>query len=117
MISMKELLAFSVEQKASDVHIGAGIPPKLRINGRLVDVEGDKLTPADAAACIGSTMNDRHKEVLRNKGEVDFSYSSPETGRFRVNVFMDRGNMAAAYRRVETEIPRPDMLGHDRECD
>lgn len=111
MISMKELLAFSVEQKASDVHIGAGIPPKLRINGRLVDVEGDKLTPADAAACIGSTMNDRHKEVLRNKGEVDFSYSAPETGRFRVNVFMDRGNMAAAYRRVETEIPRPDMLG------
>lgn len=111
MIDMKELLAFSVEQKASDVHIAAGIPPKLRIHGKLVDVEGPKLTPADAAACIGTTMNDRHKEVLRNKGEVDFSYASPETGRFRVNVYMDRGNMAAAYRRVETEIPRPDMLG------
>lgn len=111
MIDMKELLAFSVEQKASDVHIAAGIPPKLRIHGKLVDVEGPKMTPADAAACIGATMNDRHKEVLRNKGEVDFSYASPETGRFRVNVYMDRGNMAAAYRRVETEIPRPDMLG------
>ncbi len=111
MINMKELLAFAVEQKASDIHIAAGIPPKLRIHGRLVDVESDRLTPADCAACIGSTMNDRHKEVLRNKGEVDFSYASAETGRFRVNVFMDRGNMAAAYRRVETEIPRPDMLG------
>ena len=111
MINMKELLAFAVEQRASDIHIAAGIPPKLRIHGRLVDVEADKMTPADVAACIGSTMNDRHKEVLRNKGEVDFSYASAETGRFRVNVFMDRGNMAAAYRRVDTEIPRPDMLG------
>lgn len=111
MVDMNELLAFSVEQKASDVHIAAGIPPKLRIHGKLVEVEGPKFTPADAAACIGATMNDRHKEILRNKGEVDFSYASPETGRFRVNVYMDRGNMAAAYRRVETEIPRPDMLG------
>lgn len=111
MLNMKELLAFSVEQKASDVHIAVGIPPKLRVNGKLIDVDAEPLTPESAAEAIGSTMNERHKEVLRNKGEVDFSYSSEETGRFRVNVYMDRGNMSAAYRRVDTIIPRPDMLG------
>ena len=99
MIDMKELLAFAVEQNASDIHIAVGIPPKLRINGRLTEVELPAMTPADAAEAIGSTMHDRHKQILKERGEVDFSFASPETGRFRVNVFMDRGNMAAAYRR------------------
>ena len=115
MLDMKELLAFSVEAKASDVHIAVGIPPKLRINGKLTEVEVPALSPADAAEAIGSTMKDRHKAILQDRGEVDFSFDSPETGRFRVNVFMDKGNMAAAYRRVETQIPRPDQLGIPRE--
>lgn len=115
MLDMKELLAFSVEAKASDVHIAVGIPPKLRIHGRLTEVEVPPLTADDAAEAIGSTMNERHVAILKDRGEVDFSYSSPETGRFRVNVYMDRGNMAAAYRRVETIIPRPDQLGIPRE--
>ncbi|MDD6136734.1 MAG: type IV pilus twitching motility protein PilT [Lachnospiraceae bacterium] len=111
MVDMKELLAFAVEQNASDVHIACGIPPKLRIHGKLTEVEIPPLMPADAAAAIGSTMHERHKQILKERGEVDFSYASAETGRFRVNVFMDRGNMAAAYRKVDTQIPRPDMLG------
>jgi twitching motility protein PilT len=111
MLDMKELLAFAVEQNASDVHIACGIPPKLRIHGRLTEVEVDPLTPAEVAECIGSTMHDRHKAILKERGEVDFSYASADTGRFRVNVFMDRGNMAAAYRKVDTIIPRPDQLG------
>lgn len=115
MLDMKELLAFSVEAKASDVHIAVGIPPKLRINGRLTEVEVPPLTPADAAEAIGATMKERHVAILKDRGEVDFSFDSPETGRFRVNVYMDRGNMAAAYRRVETQIPRPDQLGIPRE--
>ena len=89
MLDMKELLAFSVEAKASDVHIAVGIPPKLRINGKLTEVEVPPLSPADAAEAIASTMKDRHKAILQDRGEVDFSFDSPETGRFRVNVFMD----------------------------
>lgn len=111
MLDMKELLAFAVEQNASDVHIACGIPPKLRINGKLTEVEVPPLMPADVAEAIGSTMHERHKAIIKERGEVDFSYASAETGRFRVNVFMDRGNMAAAYRKVDTQIPRPDMLG------
>ena len=81
MLDMKELLAFSVEAKASDVHIAVGIPPKLRINGKLTEVEVPALSPADAAEAIGSTMKDRHKAILQDRGEVDFSFDSPETGR------------------------------------
>ena len=111
MLDMKELLAFAVEQNASDVHIACGIPPKLRINGKLTEVEVPPLMPSDVAEAVGFTMHERHKAILKERGEVDFSYASAETGRFRVNVFMDRGNMAAAYRKVDTQIPRPDMLG------
>ncbi len=111
MLDMKELLAFAVEQNASDVHLACGIPPKLRINGKLTEVEVPPLSPADAAEAIGSIMHERHKAILKERGEVDFSFAAAETGRFRVNVFMDRGNMAAAYRKVDTQIPRPDMLG------
>lgn len=111
MLDMKELLAFAVEQKVSDVHLAAGIPPKFRLHGKLTDVDMPPLTPADVAEALGSTMNERQKAILKERGEVDFSYASKETGRFRVNVFMDRGNMAGAYRRIDTEIPRPDMLG------
>lgn len=65
MLDMKELLAFSVEAKASDVHIAVGIPPKLRINGRLTEVEVPPLTPADAAEAIGATMKERHVAILK----------------------------------------------------
>ncbi len=111
MLNMNELLAFAVEQKASDIHFAAGIPPKLRINGKLVSLEMDPLMPADVAELLGSAMNDKQRKVLKERGEVDYSYAHPECGRFRVNVFMDRGNMAAAFRRVDTIIPRPDQLG------
>lgn len=76
MLDMKELLAFSVEAKASDVHIAVGIPPKLRINGKLTEVEVPPLTPADAAEAIGSTMKERHVAILKDRGEVDFSFDS-----------------------------------------
>ncbi len=111
MLDMNELLAFAVENKASDIHFGAGIPPKLRINGKLVGLEMDPMKPAEVAELLGSVLNDKQKKVLRERGEVDFSYAHQICGRFRVNVFMDRGNMAAAFRRVDTEIPRPDQLG------
>lgn len=111
MLNMNELLAFAVENKASDIHFAAGIPPKLRINGKLVGLEMDPLMPADVAELLGSAMNDKQRKVLKERGEVDYSYAHPECGRFRVNVFMDRGNMAAAFRRVDTIIPRPDQLG------
>jgi twitching motility protein PilT len=111
MIDMNELLSMATEQNASDIHIAVGIPPKLRINGNLIDVDVPPLSPQEAAESIGMTMNERHKAILKDRGECDFAYSVPNAARFRVNVFMDRGNMAAAYRKIDTVIPKPETLG------
>ena len=111
MIDMDELLSLAVDQNASDIHLAVGIPPKFRIAGKLVDVNVPPLSATDAAESIGMTMNERQKAILKDRGECDFAYSVGEKGRFRVNVFMDKGNMAAAYRKIDTIIPRPETLG------
>ena len=67
MLDMKELLAFAVEQNASDIHIACGIPPKLRIHGRLTEVEVPPLGPQDVAEAIGYTMHERHKAILKER--------------------------------------------------
>ncbi|MCI6914701.1 MAG: type IV pilus twitching motility protein PilT [Lachnospiraceae bacterium] len=111
-IDMDELLSLAVDENASDIHLAVGIPPKFRINGALNDVDVPPLSAADAAESIGMTMNERQKAILKDRGECDFAYQLPdEKARFRVNVFMDRGNMAAAYRKIDTVIPRPEQLG------
>ena len=111
MIDMDELLSLAVDENASDVHLAVGIPPKFRINGALQEVDVPPLSSSEAAESIGMTMNERQKAILKDRGECDFAYSVGEKGRFRVNVYMDKGNMAAAYRKIDTIIPRPEQLG------
>ena len=111
MIDMDELLSLAVDENASDVHLAVGIPPKFRIHGQLKEVDVPPLSATDAAESIGMTMNERQKAILKDRGECDFAYSVGEKGRFRVNVYMDRGNMAAAYRKIDTIIPKPEQLG------
>ena len=111
MIDMDELLSLAVDENASDVHLAVGIPPKFRINGALQEVDVPPLSSSEAAESIGMTMNERQKAILKDRGECDFAYSVGDKGRFRVNVYMDKGNMAAAYRKIDTIIPRPEQLG------
>ncbi len=111
MINMNELLTMAAEQNASDIHLANGIPPKFRIHGSLIDVDTPPLDPQSVAETIASTMNERQKAILKDRGECDFAYQVPGGARFRVNVFMDKGNMAAAYRKIDTIIPKPDQLG------
>jgi len=111
MIDMDELLSLAVDEGASDIHLAVGIPPVFRINGALRYASNMSLDPAGCAESIGMTMNERQKAILKDRGECDFAYSVGDKGRFRVNVFMDKGNMAAAYRKIDTVIPRPEQLG------
>lgn len=111
MISIEELLNVAAERNASDVHITVGVPPKMRVNGDLLDMDYPRLMPDDAENIIMSILDKRHKEIFDEKGEVDFSISIPDIGRYRVNIFRQRGSMAAALRVVGTEIPNPDSLG------
>ena len=96
---------------ASDVHITVGLPPKMRINGILVDMDYPRLLPPDTEAVISTMMSDKRLQQFEELGEIDFSYSIPQIGRYRVNVFHQRGSMAASIRLVSTKIPLPEELG------
>ena len=111
MITIEELLIAAKERKASDLHVTVGIPPKLRINGRLVDSGYTNITPTDVTAIIEPMLTDATRKVLEKKGEVDFAYSIPGMGRYRTNIFKQRGSYALAMRIVGTNLPNAEDLG------
>ena len=110
-MTIEELLITAKENKSSDVHITVGLPPKMRINGILVDMDYPRLLPPDTEAVISTMMSDKRLQQFEELGEIDFSYSIPQIGRYRVNVFHQRGSMAASIRLVSTKIPLPEELG------
>ena len=110
-MTIEELLITAKENKASDVHITVGLPPKMRINGILVDMDYPRLLPPDTEAVISTMMSDKRLQQFEELGEIDFSYSIPQICRYRVNVFHQRGSMAASIRLVSTKIPLPEELG------
>lgn len=111
MLEIEQILTFAAEQKASDVHLTVGLPPVLRINKELIYIEDEPLSPESIAEMMFSIMTDRQKEIFKEKLEFDFSYGLKGLARFRVNVFYQRGSIAAAFRRIPFDIPPVDSLG------
>lgn len=111
MLQIEELLKVAYELKASDLHITVGIPPKCRVNGELRDLNFPKVMPPDTIHLIDQMVTPNYREILNKDGEVDFSYSIPSLGRYRVNVFKQRGSYAIVIRLVGTSIPKPEDLG------
>lgn len=110
-MTINELLVKARKMGASDVHVTVGIPAKCRVNGVLVDLTGGKILPADAKALVEQMIPGRLVEQFNKEGEVDFSYAIKGIGRFRVNIFKQRGTMAFVVRLVNTDIPTPESLG------
>ena len=94
MFTVEQLLSIAKEKKASDVHVTVGLPPRVRINGELVDLDYPKLSPDDCEKLILDIMDDRQQAMFKDRGELDFSFSVPNIGRYRVNVFRQRGSVA-----------------------
>lgn len=111
MITVEQLLNEAKQLKASDVHITVGLPPRVRINGDLVDLNYPRLMPEDAEKIVLSIMNERQMKIYRDSGDVDFAFSVPTVGRYRVNAFRQRGSVACSMRVVGTEVPKPESLG------
>jgi len=103
-----DLIRLCVEKNASDLHITVGLPPMMRIHGRLVATEYDSLTATDAEKLIMKMVNEEQKEKLGQARSVDFTYSY--LARFRVNVYMEKGYMTAALRFIPFEIPSLEQL-------
>lgn len=104
-------LRAALERGASDLHLTVESPPVLRINGELVDLEEPRLRPDRIREILEPILDGRARSILEREGQVDFAYSLPGTGRFRVNVFRQRGSLAAVFRLIPMRVPDLDTLG------
>ncbi|MHB8472938.1 MAG: PilT/PilU family type 4a pilus ATPase [Gammaproteobacteria bacterium] len=104
------LLKLMVEKGASDLFITAGVPPSMKINGRIAPVTEVSLTPETAGAMVFSVMNAREREEFERSHECNFAISMSGVGRFRVSSFMQRNNVGMVLRRIETRIPTLEEL-------
>jgi twitching motility protein PilT len=106
------LLEEVVKRKASDLHLQVGLPPMLRVDGALAPVNGaDPLTEESVEVLIFAILDEDQKQILLKDKEFDFSFSFGDLGRFRVNAFHERGNLAAALRLIPNEILTVEQLG------
>lgn len=106
------LLDDVVKKKASDLHLQVGLPPMLRVDGSLVAVSGaDIMNEEMVESLIFAILDEDQKQILLKDKEFDFSFAFGDLGRFRVNAFHERGNMAAALRLIPNEILSIEQLG------
>jgi twitching motility protein PilT len=104
-MNLNDLLKITVERRASDLHLKVGVPPILRIDGRLAPLETEKrLTQEDAVAIAFGIMNAAQKTKFKEKNELDMAYGVPGLGRFRVNVFQQRGSVGMVFRTVPAKM-------------
>lgn len=104
MLNMQDLLMMLMEKKASDLHITAGLPPMLRIDGEVRPTQYEKLTPDMCQRLIYSLLTDSQKEKFEATSELDLSFGIKGVGRVRMNVFRQRGSVGAALRSIPAKI-------------
>lgn len=105
MVHLEELLKMCVARDASDLHISVGVPPVLRIYGKLVFTDYPPLTREDTERLIyNELLNEDQRERFLKELELDFSYFVKDLSRFRVNVHMQRGHVEASFRAVPLKI-------------
>lgn len=106
------LLEEVVKKKASDLHLQVGLPPMVRIDGSLIPISGaEVLTEETVETLIFAILDEDQKQILLKDKEFDFSFAFGDLGRFRVNAFHERGNLAAALRLIPNEILTIEQLG------
>jgi len=106
------LLEDVIKKNASDMHIQVGLPPMIRVDGSLLPIQGtDVLNEEGVEALIFAILDDDQKQILLKDKEFDFSFSFGDLGRFRVNAFHERGNLAAALRLIPNEMLTVEQLG------
>ncbi|WP_434778781.1 type IV pilus twitching motility protein PilT [Neisseria sp. Ec49-e6-T10] len=103
-MGITELLAFGVKNKASDLHISAGIPPIIRVHGEMRRINLPPLENAEVSSMIMDIMNDNQRKAFQQDLECDFSFEMPGLARFRVNAFNQNRGFAAVFRTIPSEV-------------
>jgi len=102
---LDEILRMAFDRKASDIHITVGLPPMVRLDGEVAPLPFQPLVPQDTRRLIFECLTDENVQKLEKTHELDFGYGVRDVGRFRFNVYMQRGSYAAALRSIPTKIP------------
>jgi twitching motility protein PilT len=111
-LKIEVLLEEVVKKKASDLHLQVSLPPMLRVDGVLVPIMGyDPLDEQTVESLIFAILDQDQRQILLKDKEFDFSFAFGTLGRFRVNAFHERGNLAAALRLIPNEIKSVTELG------
>ncbi len=103
-MDITQLLAFSVKNKASDLHISAGEPPIIRVDGDMRRVNMPELEHKDVHSMVYDIMNDKQRKAYEEKWETDFSFEIPGVARFRVNAFNQNRGAAAVFRTIPSKV-------------
>ncbi|MGB1262361.1 MAG: type IV pilus twitching motility protein PilT [Cognaticolwellia sp.] len=110
-MDITELLAFSVENNASDLHLSTGTPPSIRVDGDVRKLNIPAFDEKDVNALVYDIMNDRQRKDYEENLEVDFSFEVPNLARFRVNAFNQNRGPAAVFRTIPSKILSLEDLG------
>lgn len=104
-MNIQQLLELTVEKDASDLHLSVDFPPELRIHGQLNPIPGmPAVTPEEIESVVTEMLSPQQKEVFQKELELDFSFQFADKGRFRVNLYRQKGNLAAAMRLIPLKI-------------
>jgi twitching motility protein PilT len=107
-----QMLDLLVEHDASDLHIIAGHPPMVRVNGALIPIQSEQpLTESQAQDIVLQLLTEEQKQRLEQQKTLDFSYQHENKGRFRINAYFQRGSLAAAFRLIPIKIKTIEELG------
>ncbi len=109
-VNVLELLDRAISENASDIHITVGLPPIMRVNGALIKMKETPCTPRDSLDIVNQMLKSKQRDELEEKGEIDFSYSEQSIGRFRANIYKQRGSYGIALRVVPMYVPSIDGL-------
>ena len=110
-MDITELLAFSAKQGASDLHLSAGLPPMIRVDGDVRRVNVPPMDHKDVLELVYSIMNDKQRRDYDEQLEADWSFEVPGVARFRVNAFFQNRGAAAVFRTIPSEVLTMEMLG------
>ena len=110
-LDIAQLLAFAVKNGASDLHLSAGVPPMIRVDGDMKRVNMPALSHKEVHDMVYDIMNDKQRKDYEEFLETDFSFEIPKLARFRVNAFNQNRGSAAVFRTIPSVIMGLDDLG------
>src|SRR6201989_664348 len=110
-LDFADVLISVMERNASDLHLTAGAPPMIRYHGKLHALDFPRLTPQLCREVIYSILTNEQRQRLETDWQIDLAYSIPGKARFRVNAYMQRAALSAAFRLIPHEMPALSSLG------